>query len=138
MNTPGAFQSRPAPGLRILLLLVTLAPLVAARVKAVTGITLGKICGIEFLTGLPCPFCFGIRSWTLMAKGQIAEAFLIHPLGAALFCAFVVAALWLAVAILFRLPELPLVRWTNHRLFWWAVFAVVLIQWAYSLVRMAG
>lgn len=44
-------------------------------------------CPFYALTGHPCPFCGGTRSYAAMWRGDIAAAFRYHPLGPLLFFA---------------------------------------------------
>ena len=42
-------------------------------------------CPFYFLTGHPCPFCGGTRSFAYMWNGDIADSVRLYPLGPALF-----------------------------------------------------
>ena len=42
-------------------------------------------CPFYYLTGHPCPFCGGTRSFAYMWQGDIADAVRLYPLGPALF-----------------------------------------------------
>ena len=42
-------------------------------------------CPFYYLTGYPCPFCGGTRSFAYMWQGDIADAVRLYPLGPALF-----------------------------------------------------
>ncbi len=42
-------------------------------------------CPFFYLTGHPCPFCGGTRSFAYMWQGDIADAVRLYPLGPALF-----------------------------------------------------
>ena len=42
-------------------------------------------CPFYYLTGHPCPFCGGTRSFAYMWQGNIADAVRLYPLGPALF-----------------------------------------------------
>lgn len=42
-------------------------------------------CPFYFLTGHPCPFCGGTRSFAYMWDGNIADSVRLYPLGPALF-----------------------------------------------------
>ena len=54
-------------------------------------ITLGT-CPFYYLTGHPCPFCGGTRSFAYMWRGDIAESVRLYPLGPALFLGTVLGA----------------------------------------------
>ena len=47
-------------------------------------------CPFYYLTGHPCPFCGGTRSFAYMWQGDIADAVRLYPLGPALFVGTVV------------------------------------------------
>lgn len=67
-------------------------------------------CPFYMLTGHPCPFCGGTRSYAAMWRGDVAGAFRYHPLGPLLFVATFVAAAVAGWALLrgrrlyFRVP----------------------------------
>jgi hypothetical protein len=42
-------------------------------------------CPFYYLTGHPCPFCGGTRSFAYMWQGDIADAVRLYPLGPAMF-----------------------------------------------------
>src|SRR5258708_8404999 len=42
-------------------------------------------CPFYFMTGHPCPFCGGTRSFAFMWQGDIANSVRLYPLGPALF-----------------------------------------------------
>jgi hypothetical protein len=42
-------------------------------------------CPFYYLTGHPCPFCGGTRSFAYMWQGDISDAVRLYPLGPALF-----------------------------------------------------
>ncbi len=37
-------------------------------------------CGFRWLTGLPCPLCFGTRATYALSQGAIGDAFALNPL----------------------------------------------------------
>ena len=49
-------------------------------------------CPFYYLTGHPCPFCGGTRSFAYMWRGDLSEAVRMYPLGPALFAATVLGA----------------------------------------------
>ena len=54
-------------------------------------------CIFHLVTGQPCPFCGGTRSFVAMARGDIGAAAHVFPIGPLLFVALVVAvaySLW--------------------------------------------
>ncbi len=131
-----AESAPPSTWYRFFLLLLVTTPLAYARFRATTGWSgVGLPCPFRFLTGLPCPFCFGTKSWILMMGGQFLEAVTYNPLGVLLFICAVCAAAWLVAAMIFRLPKLPVDRWTDGNRFWFVALMIMLANWAYSLTR---
>ena len=45
----------------------------------------GPLCPFYYVTGHPCPFCGGTRSFTYMWRGDLSDAVRMYPLGPALF-----------------------------------------------------
>lgn len=127
----------PSSYLRILLLFLAIIPLAYARYRAATGWGgFGFFCPFRYSTGIPCPFCFGTRSWILIMSGEFIQGLTTNPLGFFLFFADLAAVFWLVLAIAFRLPEFPTERITTKRLFWHMAFCFVLGSWGFVLVRM--
>jgi len=68
-------------------------------------------CPFLTITGHPCPFCGGTRSFAYTWNGRLSSAVLLYPLGPLLFVGTAVAIPLLAVAVLanrdltVRLPE---------------------------------
>jgi hypothetical protein len=53
-------------------------------------------CPFYYLTGYPCPFCGGTRSFAYMWQGDVADSVRLYPLGPALFAGTFVAVAGLA------------------------------------------
>ena len=49
-------------------------------------------CPFYYLTGHPCPFCGGTRSFAYMWQGDIADAVRLYPLGPAFFAGTILGA----------------------------------------------
>ena len=68
-------------------------------------------CPFLAITGHPCPFCGGTRSFAYLWNGRVSNAVALYPLGPALFAGTVVAIPLLAAAVLadrdvtVRLPD---------------------------------
>jgi hypothetical protein len=68
-------------------------------------------CPFLAITGHPCPFCGGTRSFACMWDGRASSAMLLYPLGPLMFVVTVVAIPVLALAVLadrdltVRLPD---------------------------------
>jgi len=56
-------------------------------------------CPFYTLTGHPCPFCGGTRSFAFMWEGDISDAVRLYPLGPAMFAASVFGVAGLAAGI---------------------------------------
>ncbi len=57
-------------------------------------------CPFLALTGHPCPFCGGTRSFASMWQGDVVAAFRYHPLGPLLFAGTMVATLVTAALLI--------------------------------------
>ena len=55
-------------------------------------------CPFFYLTGHPCPFCGGTRSFAYMWQGDIADAVRLYPLGPAFFAGSLLTAAGMAAA----------------------------------------
>jgi Protein of unknown function (DUF2752) len=56
-------------------------------------------CPFYYLTGHPCPFCGGTRSFAYMWQGDIADAVRLYPLGPAMFAGTILGVGGLAAGI---------------------------------------
>src|SRR5256712_10362259 len=56
-------------------------------------------CPFYYLTGHPCPFCGGTRSFAYMWEGDIADSVRLFPLGPALFLGTILGAGGLAAGL---------------------------------------
>ena len=92
-------------------------------------------CPFFYLTGHPCPFCGGTRSFAYMWEGDIANSVRLYPLGPALFAGSVVGVVGLAAGMVsgrswsldfsprqWRLVGIWVVAWVGLS---WAVTVVV-------------
>jgi Protein of unknown function (DUF2752) len=88
-------------------------------------------CPFLRLTGHPCPFCGGTRSFAYVWRGDLAHAVQLYPLGPLLFAATVVAVPVLAWSLLtqrgIRIPK-PL-----FRIGMWAAGLALAVSWALKL-----
>ncbi len=87
------------------------------------------------MTDLPCPLCFGTKSWILIMSGQVGKALYYNPLGVFLFVLAATSAVWFLVAMIFRLPASPVTRWSQSNGFWLAGLGILIANWIYSLAR---
>jgi hypothetical protein len=56
-------------------------------------------CPLYYITGHPCPFCGGTRSFAFMWQGDIADSVRLYPLGPALFAGTIAAVGALAAGL---------------------------------------
>jgi hypothetical protein len=68
-------------------------------------------CPFLLVTGHPCPFCGGTRSFASMWQGDLGRAAALYPLGPALFCAALAAIPVLGAAMILGRD----LRWTPSR-----------------------
>jgi hypothetical protein len=87
-------------------------------------------CPFFYITGHPCPFCGGTRSFAYMWQGDLANSVRLFPLGPALFAGTFVGAAGLAVAAIGGrtwTPRLTRVQW---RLLAVGAVSAVALSWA--------
>ncbi len=90
-------------------------------------------CPFLRLTGHPCPFCGGTRSFAYMWRGDVGHASALYPLGPVLFFGTLLAIPVVAAAViadrtlLLRLPD------RLRRALLAAVLGVLAISWALKL-----
>lgn len=87
-------------------------------------------CPFYYLTGHPCPFCGGTRSFAYMWQGNLSDSVRLYPLGPLLFAGTFTAIAGLAFgAVTGRtwVPQLSRMQW---RLLWIGVSSAILFNWA--------
>lgn len=90
-------------------------------------------CPFLAITGHPCPFCGGTRSFANVWDGNLGRAVALYPLGPALFAGTLLAVPVLALALLsgrdleLRVPE------TVRRAALGGVLGVLAVSWALKL-----
>jgi hypothetical protein len=91
-------------------------------------------CPFYALTGHPCPFCGGTRSFAYMWQGDLVHSARLYPLGPALFGGTVAAIAYLVWALVSRRG----LRWTPRGRLATAVFSAaalaLLASWILKLV----
>jgi hypothetical protein len=87
-------------------------------------------CPFYYLTGHPCPFCGGTRSFAYMWQGDLADSVRLYPLGPALFAGSFVAAAGLAVAAVSGRTWTPRLTRTHGRALAIGVGSAVVLSWA--------
>jgi uncharacterized protein DUF2752 len=87
-------------------------------------------CPFYYLTGHPCPFCGGTRSFAYMWRGDLADAVRLYPLGPLFFVGTLLGAGGLAGGAITGRTWTPRLSRMQWRLL--AVFAVslLLLSWA--------
>jgi hypothetical protein len=88
-------------------------------------------CPFYLLTGHPCPFCGGTRSFAYMWRGDISDAVRLYPLGPALFAGTVLSVGALLSGAASGRTWTP--RLSERQ--WWllGIFAGVLVLMSWSL-----
>jgi hypothetical protein len=126
--------ARPLPGDRLRdfsLLGGLLLWLVYTRVYwaiSVSHLTLPP-CPFYYLTGHPCPFCGGTRSFAYMWQGDVADAVRLYPLGPALFAGSLAGVAGLAIGIVSGRTWTPNLSSLQWRLLIVVVAALVALSW---------
>jgi len=87
-------------------------------------------CPFFYLTGHPCPFCGGTRSFAYMWRGDIADAVRLYPLGPALFAGTLLGAGGLASGVLTGRTWVPRLTRMQWRLVTVGAVSVVALNWA--------
>ena len=87
-------------------------------------------CPFYYVTGHPCPFCGGTRSFAYMWRGDIADAVRLYPLGPLLFAGAIASAGTLALGAITGRTWTP--RLTSRQ--WWLLGigagSLLLLSWA--------
>ncbi len=87
-------------------------------------------CPFYYLTGHPCPFCGGTRSFAYMWEGDIADAVRLYPLGPALFAGTVLGMGGLGAGLVTGRTWSPRLTSRQWRLLTIGVTSTILISWA--------
>ena len=90
----------------------------------------GPVCPFYYLTGHPCPFCGGTRSFAYMWRGDLADSVRLYPFGPALFAGtFAAIGALVSGAITGRTwtPRLTAAQWRGIGA---GVAVTVLMSWA--------
>jgi hypothetical protein len=88
------------------------------------------VCPFYFVTGHPCPFCGGTRSFAYMWQGDMSDAVRLYPLGPALFAGTVAGMTGLSFGALTGRTWAPRLTSMQWRLLWIGAGSAVLISWA--------
>ena len=90
-------------------------------------------CPFFLITGHPCPFCGGTRSFAYMWEGDLSDSVRLYPLGPALFAGSLLGTLGLVSSALSgRTWSLNFTSF-QWRLLWIAAAAAIAVSWALKL-----
>lgn len=87
-------------------------------------------CPFYYLTGHPCPFCGGTRSFAYMWEGDMADAVRLYPLGPALFAGTVLGMGGIGAGLVTGRTWSPRLTPRQWRLLTIGGASAVLISWA--------
>jgi hypothetical protein len=87
-------------------------------------------CPFYFITGHPCPFCGGTRSFAFMWQGDIASSVRLYPLGPALFAGTVAGIGALAAGLASGRTWTPRFRRAQWILLGIAAAGTLMVSWA--------
>jgi hypothetical protein len=87
-------------------------------------------CPFYFMTGHPCPFCGGTRSFAFMWQGDIANSVRLYPLGPALFAGTVAGVGALAAGLATGRTWAPRLIRAQWILLGIAAASLVTVSWA--------
>jgi hypothetical protein len=90
-------------------------------------------CPFLTITGHPCPFCGGTRSFAYMWQGDASRAVALYPLGPLMFAGTLVAIPLLAVAVLADRDVLVWVPSRLKRALGIAAIAILAVSWTLKL-----
>jgi uncharacterized protein DUF2752 len=87
-------------------------------------------CPFYYLTGHPCPFCGGTRSFAYMWRGDITDAVRLYPLGPALFAGTLAGVVGLAASAVSGRRWVPRLTGMQWRLLGIFLVSALLLNWA--------
>ena len=90
-------------------------------------------CPFYYMTGHPCPFCGGTRSFAYMWQGDISDAVRLYPFGPALFAGTVAGVAGLAVGIVTGRTWTPRLTSKQWRVFTVGLVSAVALSWALKI-----
>jgi len=88
------------------------------------------VCPFYYLTGHPCPFCGGTRSFAYMWRGDLSDAVRLYPLGPALFAGTFAAIGGLVAGAVSGRSLRPRLTSAQRRGILLGAVVTVLISWA--------
>jgi hypothetical protein len=87
-------------------------------------------CPFFYLTGHPCPFCGGTRSFAYMWRGDLTDAVRLYPLGPVFFAGSLVGVAGLAAGIVSGRTLTPNLSARQWRLLVVAGVTMLALSWA--------
>ena len=87
-------------------------------------------CPFFYLTGHPCPFCGGTRSFAYMWQGDFSNAVRLFPLGPLFFGGALAGTAALAVGAITGRHWTPRLSATQWRLLWIGAASAIAVSWA--------
>src|SRR5882672_9578202 len=91
-------------------------------------------CPFYYLTGHPCPFCGGTRSFAYMWEGDVADAVRLYPLGPLLFAGTLAALGGLVAGAVTGWTWVPRLTGFQWRLLAIGVVSAVTLSWALKVL----
>lgn len=87
-------------------------------------------CPFYYLTGHPCPFCGGTRSFAYMWEGDLANAVRLYPLGPLLFAGTLAGVAGLVAGVVTGRTWAPRLTSLQWRVLGIGVVSAVTLSWA--------
>ncbi len=87
-------------------------------------------CPFFYLTGHPCPFCGGTRSFAYMWRGDLTDAVRLYPLGPVFFAGTLVGVAGLAAGVVSGRTLTPNLSSRQWRLLMVAGVTTLALSWA--------
>ncbi len=84
------------------------------------------LCGVKALSGLPCPFCGGVRATAALGQGSLPEAFAWNPAVVLLHAGMLTSG---AALVLGRMP--PWLTPERQRLVFRGLVVILIANWLY-------
>jgi hypothetical protein len=84
------------------------------------------LCGVKALSGLPCPFCGGVRATAALGQGSLPEAFAWNPAVVLLHAGMLTSG---AALVLGRTP--PWLTPERQRLVFRGLVVILIANWLY-------
>ena len=87
-------------------------------------------CPFYYLTGHPCPFCGGTRSFAYMWQGDMTDAVRLYPLGPLFFAGTLAGIAGLGFGAATNRTWVPRLSRRQWRLLWIGVASAIVLNWA--------